>query len=89
MYRRHDDYLYSTIPPGEWIRDMSRRIQLDNWRRWRRAHQRAVLRAAAITLAVIVAGAWLVVMPLLAWINNGFGLALSGHLPRAANFRVN
>lgn len=80
-FRRKDDYRFGVIPPGPWIRDMQIRITLDNWRRWRRQHQRAVLRAAAITLAVIVAGAYLVVMPMLAWISSGFGLAVSGRIP--------
>lgn len=80
-YRRKDDYRFGVIHPGQWIRDMHIRITLDNWRRWRQKHQRAVLRAAAITLAVIVAGGYLVVMPMLAWISSGFGLAVSGRIP--------
>jgi hypothetical protein len=89
MYRRHDDYLYHTLPPSEWKSRVIAEIQAENRRIKRRALRRAVLRAAAISVAVIVAAGYLVVMPCLAWINNGFGLALSGHLPRAANFRVN
>jgi len=80
-FRRKDDYRFGVIPPGPWIRDMHIRITLDNWRRWRRQHQWAVLRAVAITLSVLVAGAYLVVMPMLAWISSGFGLAVSGRIP--------
>lgn len=56
-------------------------------RRERRKHQRDVLRAVAITLSVLVAGAYLVVMPVLAWISSGFGLAVSGYLPPMSYLR--
>ncbi len=81
MYRRHDDYLYHTLPPSEWKSRVIAEIQAENRRLKRRALRRAVLRAAAITLAVIVAGGYLVVMPMLAWISSGFGLAVSGRIP--------
>lgn len=79
MYRRHDDYRYSTIPPAEWIRDMSRRIQLDNWRRWRRAHQRAVLRALVIALSLVIGFGALITIMLWPW-HTSFGLSMSGRL---------
>jgi len=80
-HRRHDDYLYRTLPPSEWKSRVIAEIQAENRRLKRRALRRAVLRAVVISVAVMVGAGYLVVMPGLAWINAGFGLAVSGHLP--------
>lgn len=80
-HRRHDDLLYSTLPPSDWKTHVIASIQADNRRLKRRALHRAVLRGAAVALAVMAAAAYLVVMPMLAWINAGFGLAVAGRLP--------